>query len=151
LDLRQIIFFAVQAVTCLYAFRRGALPERSVAGMMAVAALATVASPVRPHISYYTVELPVLTIDLVFLGCLCILAARADRFWPMWVAALQLLAITVHGVRLYDTQLLPSVYSAAVGLMAYPMMALLVVGTRRHVKRVAARGPEPDWSVLRWR
>lgn len=147
---RAGLFLGVQGAACIYALARGATPERLVAGMMALAALATTVVPVRAGVSYFGLELPVLTIDVALLLGLAALAARADRFWPMWVAALQLLAIAIHGVRLYDQELLPIVYARGVGWVAYPMIALLVAGVYRHRDRVRKAGPEADWSKLRW-
>ena len=91
-----------------------------------------------------------LTIDLAFLASLIVIAVRADRFWPLWLAALQLVAIGVHGVRAYDPHILPIVYARIVGEIAYPMLALLVIGTVRHHSRALRFGGERDWSPLKW-
>lgn len=148
--LRPVVFFAAQALACLYAARRGGAPERWVAGLMAAAAITTGLLPGTPRQTYRSIEWGELWVDLAFLICLLILACRANRFWPIWVAACQLIAMTVHAVRAYDHSLLPSVYSVGTGFIAYPMIVLLVIGTSRHLAR-SRDGAERDWSPLRWR
>lgn len=149
MEWRPVFFALLQAGVCLYALMRGALPERWIAALMAVAALATFAVPVEPHVSYHSLEVPVFWIDLAFLASLFAVAARANRFWPMWLTALQLLAIGVHGVSAVDAAIIPNVYARAVAWLAYPMIMILAVGTYRHGKRTKDR-KEDNWSPLRW-
>lgn len=145
-----LIFYGIQFAACLYAVRAGGLPERLVAIMMAVAALATSAVPWQSHRSFWMIEEQRVYIDVALMIGLAVLALRANRFWPIWVAALHLLAVGVHGVRAYDPAVLPIVYAKLVGWIAYPMVVVLIWGVRRHRQRVMAGGPEGDWSPLIW-
>lgn len=148
---RIMLFNLVQVAACFYALRRGGAPERWVAFMMAAAAALTAFLPFNPDVTFFSLDEPQLLVDASLLLGLTGLALRADRFWPMWVAALQLIAITVHVVRGLDPTILPIVYNRSIGKLAYPMILLLVVGTYRHRQRAAAGPGEQDWSPLRWR
>lgn len=146
---RPVIFDIVLAAICLYAARRGGLPERMTAVAMAVAAIATALIPTDHQTSFSSVEWTELGIDAGLLLALAALACASDRYWPMWVTALQLDAIAIHAVRAMDTTLIPAVYAAGVGWAAYPMLALLAIGTYRHQQRsLICR--DADWSPLRW-
>lgn len=146
---RIIAFNVVQVAACLYALRWGGAPERAVAVMMAAAAALTALLPFDPDHTFLSIDEPQLIVDTVLLLGLIGLATRADRFWPMWVASLQLVALAVHLVRGFDPLILPTVYNRAIGKLAYPMIALLVIGTYRHLAR-SRGGAERDWSPLRW-
>lgn len=147
--LHVFIFYAAQLVVSLYAIQRGGAPERAVAVMMIAAALASTLAPFDYWRTFRTVNWPEFYIDLVLLVGLVVVAARADRFWPIWLAALHLLAIGIHGVRAYDTHIWAIVYGRAGGMIAYPMLVLLLAGTIRHQRRVRDAGTEAGWTHAR--
>ena len=100
-------------------------------------------------IRFYGFSAPIFAVDTALLLALIALAVRANRFWPMWVAALQLLSLGIHTtVAIYPT-ILPSVYNRTAGAIAYPMIVLLIIGTARHYRR-RAHTDEQDWSPLIW-
>jgi hypothetical protein len=147
---RILLFFTAQVLVSGFAIWRGGKPERVVGSSLLAAMVASALVPVAPRESYYSLHLPLFAIDLLLLSTLILVAARANRFWPIWLAALQLVAIGVHGVRAYDPHILPIVYARIVGEIAYPMLALLVIGTVRHHSRALRLGGERDWSPLKW-
>jgi len=103
--------------------------------------IGSLATSLVPFHTYQQVVRPLLVIDLaMFVGLLAI-ALAADRYWPLYTAALQLLAVALHGVRAYDPVILPDVYARLGGELVYPLLLALVLGTRRHVRR----RPETDW------
>ncbi len=147
MPLRIWIFVGFQLCGCLYAVWRGGSPERLVAGMMSAAVVLTAAAGYFLSEKFRTVSASILMVDLALLGGLLLLAVRANRFWPMWVAAFQLVSIFVHLARGIDPTLLPEVYNRVLGKFAYPMVVLLIAGTRRH----AQRDPhEKDWLPVKW-
>ncbi|WP_174280155.1 hypothetical protein [Sphingomonas bacterium] len=133
-------------MTCGFAFRNGGQPERIVAWLVVIAVGITTVLP-RPH--FATIVWPLLVADGVMLIGLVLVAAWADRFWPLYVAAVQLLAVTLHGVRAYDPTILPDVYARLGGLLAYPVLVILAIGTWRHRRR--APGFDWSWQVRRER
>lgn len=141
-----LIYYAIALATCWFAFRHGGVPERIVAigFLLAASASSMLAFADRP--AFRSVDGALLSIDLALLAGLVVVALFANRFWPIWVSALHLLAIAVHGVRAYDPSLVPWMYAAAISKIAYPMLALLVAGTERHRRRTSSHGIDPDWS-----
>ncbi|CAM3096997.1 hypothetical protein SPAN111604_03600 [Sphingomonas antarctica] len=142
-----IIFNIVLLSACGFALVRGAAPERTVAVMMLLAALAGFATQNLGR-RYEHVELSVTLIDLALLVGLIAVALRANRFWPMWLASLHIVAVAFQGVRAYIHDLPGWSYQRAVSLIAYPMLLILIVGCQRHFQRAQRRGSEPSWSPL---
>ena len=75
----------------------------------------------------------------VFLGFTWV-ALRSERFWPLWVAGLQLTAIFGHVLKAIDVDLFSRAYAAALVFWAYPMLLILALGTWRGRRRRANRG-----------
>lgn len=140
------IFYAVQIAACLYALRVGGSPEKAVAILLLVAAVSTTLNDQLRSPSFGGVDSFRVGIDAVLFVGLVGVAALANRFWPLYISALHLIEITVHGVRAYQPELVPWIYSVAVGKIAYPMLLVLIIGTARHRRREADYGTDPDWS-----
>ena len=102
-----------------------------------VATVATrfLVSPVS--IRYSNVELGLVLVDLAMLATFITIALQSQRFWPLWVAGLQLTTSMSHLMKAIDWQLLPKAYGAAVALWSYPILIILAVGTwRSHQRRI---------------
>lgn len=143
-----LLFYSVLLSACGYVLYRGAAPERAVAILLLVASFAGLATSTLGR-DYHSVEGSVLLIDALLLVGLVIVALYANRFWPIWLASLHVIAVAVHGVRAYLPELPDWTYSRAVSLIAYPMLLILLIGAQRHHQRVKRRGGEPSWSVQR--
>ena len=76
-------------------------------------------------------------VDLLCVAAFLALALRADRFWPLWVAALQVVATTAHAVRFVDHDIVGRTYAFMLAIWSYPMILLLIAGTWRHQRRIA--------------
>ena len=129
--MHRYIFVILLIVTCGYAIWRGRRDERVVAIACLVATIATrfLVSPVS--IRYSNVELGLVLVDLAMLATFITIALQSQRFWPLWVAGLQLTTSMAH------LQLLPKAYGAAVALWSYPILIILAVGTwRSHQRRI---------------
>lgn len=144
-----IIFNAVQAIAAGYALWRGGGPERVVALLLLAASLATLMVPAG-ETSFHRVFWPVLWIDLTLLVSLAGVAAFADRFWPTWIASCQFMTVAGHGVRAYEPELWAAAYWLIIGSIAYPMLAMLVMGAWRHHRRLPS-GHEFAWTAQRHR
>ena len=75
----------------------------------------------------------------VFLGFTWV-ALRSERFWPLWIAGLQLTAIFGHVLKAIDVQLFARAYAAALVFWAYPMLIILAIGTWRGQRRRVNEG-----------
>ena len=144
--LRIFVFNALLLVIAGYAFWRGGAPERVVGGLMIAAALATAAVSYLTRADFAQIVLWLLVVDTLFFLGLCTVAATADRYWPLWIAALQFDALAIHAVRGYDAKLISFIYAMSSGQIAYPMLVILAWGTLRHRQRERLGGPEPGWT-----
>lgn len=139
-----VAFNLILVVVCGYALWRGGAPERIAAVLFAGAAATTYVS--MYSYAFQTVSQFYLLIDLALFVAIAVLSLWADRFWPMWVAALQLMVLAAHGVRATHPELLPFIYYVATAKLAYPMILMLAIGTVRHRERLARWGSDLDWS-----
>ena len=133
------VFRIFLALVVLYALTRGSRDERQVAIICLVGAVVTtlVLSPLRER--FATVEVSVLVVDLlVFVGFLAV-AVRSERFWPLWVAGLQLTTIMGHLLKGVESDLLPRAYAASLNFWAYPIVLILGIGTWRSERRARVR------------
>lgn len=145
-----LVFNLVLLATCGYALFAGGAPERWTAILFVMGALATFAVPdFYPSGPYHQVEPILLAIDVAILLGLLGVALRADRYWPLYVSALHLITLAIHGVKAIQPSLVPWMYAGASGKIAYPMLLMLAIGALRHRQRKAQFGSDRDWSPLR--
>ena len=80
------------------------------------------------------------------LGLLLVIALRANRDWPIAIAAMQVFQVIGQLLKLADRDMPILVYWIGTVVWAYPMLILLLLGTVRHRNRVKRLGPEVSWS-----
>ena len=125
-----------------YAFWRGSRDERIVAAVCVLGAAASFAvlSPLSER--WRSVEIGTLLVDLAVLAAFLAVALRSARFWPLWIAGLQLTTTVGHLLKGIDPDLLPQAYGAALQFWSYPILLILAVGTwRSYARRRAEGGP----------
>jgi hypothetical protein len=144
--LNTIVYLVLLIACCLYAGLRGAAPERIAAAIIAVGSILTYAVMPTAATSYNDVRLDAFLIDLACLVGFLILALRAERYWPLWVTALQIIEIAGHGVKLADPDVIRRAFAFALAFWSYPMLLLIALGTWRHQVRLAHFGTDPSWS-----
>ena len=129
--LSPIIYHLLLVAVAAYAFLHGKADERLAAAICVVATLATrlVLSPLASR--YSGVETGVLIVDLLTLAGFTLIALRTDRFWPLWVAGLQLTTLVAHLLKAVQLELLPYAYATAARFWVYPIFLIIVVGTWR--------------------
>lgn len=134
--LRQIIFYALMASTCGYALARGRTDARIVGAVFLVGTFATLT--LRSHLvtEYSSVESAVFVIDMICFVFFTYAALISDRFWPLWVAGLQLTTNFGHVLKFVDSQMLPLAYAAALRFWGYPILIILAVGVWRSQQRM---------------
>ena len=132
-------FRILLAIVALYALLRGQRDERHMCAILVIGVIAThlVISPVRERFS--GVETPVMIVDLIVFGGFLWVALRSERFWPLWIAGLQLTTILGHILKLVDTGLFSRAYGAALVFWSYPIVLILAVGTWRSHRRFQHR------------
>lgn len=130
------IFGPLLLAVCIYAWLRGGTDERAVATTCLVGTLATVLviSPLRHR--YAGVEEGLLLVDLAVLAGFITVALRSSRFWPLWVAGVQLTTSLGHILKGIDHGLMPRAYGAALQFWSYPILIIVAVGTYRSHRRL---------------
>lgn len=131
------------ALTCGYALILGRRDERIVGAVCVIASLATAALLSTWRSRYSGVETGELLVDTVTLAAFVFVALGSDRFWPLWVAGLQLTTSMSHVLKAIDLSLVPQAYAAAEKFWSYPILLILAIGTWRGGRRrmVADRIP----------
>src|SRR6059058_6276755 len=128
-------FRILLALVALYAFTRGSRDERQVGVILVVGVIAThlAWSPLTQR--FHGLETHVMAVDItVFAGFLWV-ALRSDRFWPMWIAGLQLTTILGHVLKAVDVHMFSRAYGAALMFWGYPIVIILAIGTWRSARR----------------
>jgi hypothetical protein len=145
--LNGLIYLVLLLATWGYAGLKGGAPERIGATILLVgSALTLLAVTAAPAHRFVSVELGILAVDVATLIAFLVLALYAERFWPLWITALQAIGTAGHAVKLVDPQILRWGYAFALAFWSYPMLLLLVAGTWSHQKRLKRNGADISWS-----
>lgn len=140
-----LIFLAILAVCCLYALVRGGPPERLGATALIAAVVASHFVPASGPIRFQTIEYGTMAVDMTLLAVIVFIAVRAQRFWPMWMAAILLDTVLTHLLML-SPKLIPWSYSVMNAAWGYPLPIIIAVGTWRHHMRKQRYGDDPAWN-----
>lgn len=143
---RIAIFNTLLLAVSSHAIVRGGAPERIAGVALLGAAAATWLFQSSFGIRFVGVEYGVLLVDLILLAVLLCIAAYADRWWTLWIAAFHMLGTSAHLVRFLDADVLRFVYALFSAAWSYPIVLLLAVGTLRHRDRLARYGSDLDWT-----
>jgi hypothetical protein len=133
--LPRYVFWTILLSTFAYALWRGRSDERIAASVCLLATIATrfAISPLTER--YSGVEVGLLLIDGAVLATFLAIALRSNRFWPLWVAGLQLTSSLSHLMKVVEIDLLPRAYAAAAVFWSYPILLIIIVGTWRTHRR----------------
>jgi hypothetical protein len=88
----------------------------------------------------------VLIVDVIMLAAVLALALSSTRYWPLWMAALQLLQVMSHFSRMLPG-MIALTYAIAMSLIGYPIALLLAIAAWRHRQRTRMLGPESSWKI----
>ena len=141
--LRLILFWLLLLVSCGYALWRGRKYERIAALVFVTATILSILghSPLRGR--YVQLEASDLIVDTAVLFSVVAIALVSDRFWPLWIAGLQLVDSMSHVMKAIDASLLPTVYGAAERFWSYPILLILFIGAWRQQHRPRSASETP--------
>ncbi len=137
------------SLTCGFAAWKGRAPERWGALFFYGAWLLTIAVYNPKGLA---TQWAIFGVDTVLLALLTALALRSDRFWPLFMAAFQLLTVLTHVGRALDSGLPWWAYHTAPQIWGYLMILSLLVGTLntwRERRQFAAAAPMADPGATR--
>ena len=98
---RILIYASLLFGVCAYAFWRGRAEERWAAAVCLLASLISVALLGPVQLRYSGIEIGVLAVDMVTFAAFTWIALKSERFWPLWIAGIQLTtSIPSAGVRI---------------------------------------------------
>lgn len=127
--MRVIFYYSLLTLVLVYALARGGQSERAGAAILFIGSVLTDVAFVPGILHFISVERGVLAVDVAVLAGFVILALRSDRYWPLWLAALQLIGTLAHFAKLADSTMMPVGYAFLLAVWAYPMLALIGFGT----------------------
>lgn len=147
----QMAFFLLLALTLGIAFWRGGGPERY--GAAVLAAMFVVQGTMFQIVpsGFYSVDPVPLVTDIIGFAGFGAIAMNARRIWPLWAAALQLLAVSAHFARWADLAIHAQVYAFMRSGPTFLALIALFAGTVLHRVRQRRWGFDPawqDWSVI---
>lgn len=143
----KLLFFnALLMACCGYALWRGGAPERIGAAIILFGTALTVVAASGSANRFGSVEVGIFVVDVAGSVAFLILALRAERFWPLWMTALQAIETAGHAVKLVDPIVMRWAYAFVLAIWMYPMLVLLAVGTWRHQTRLTRFGEDRSWS-----
>jgi hypothetical protein len=95
--------------------------------------------------NYFTINPGHLVLDGWQLIVLVWVALYANRGWPLWVGALQMIAVAGHLSKLFDIAEIRRGYWVMISVPGYVQLVVLWVGLASHARRVERIGPYAAW------
>ena len=146
----QVAFIvALVAGACSLAYRRGGPPERFAAVLIVGWILTDATYHVLFGPSGFNKVDPVhLVLDGGELAAILWLALNANRTWPLWAAAAQVICVAGHVAGLIEPHGMRRAYWAMTQLPQYVQLAALVVGATAHARRERLMGRYRSWRLV---
>lgn len=88
-------------------------------------------------------------LDLIGGAIWIMVALYANRNYPLWIAGMQVLAMSAHLARGISEAISPVAYATMVIAPGYFQLIFLAIGLTRHVRRKRKYGRYRDWRILR--
>lgn len=146
--MRLLATVAAVILLLIVAYRRGGEPEKY-ASLTFALALATgiILRSVRGAANFRHFDFPQLSIEAVVLVAVLAIAVRANRWWPICVASLQVLIVAAHLAKLAPTGGMAGVYWLMTTLPTYCQYLVLGFGVQSYILRQEDPHHYPDWRA----
>jgi hypothetical protein len=130
-------------------FRRGGPPER----LAAMIIVGWVLIDAVYHLlfgpsGFVTVDPVHLVLDGLELAAIMWLALSANRTWPLWAAAAQVICVSGHIAVLIGPSGVRRAYWAMTQLPQYIQLTALIIGATAHTRRVRLMGRYRSWRLV---
>lgn len=123
----SIIFWLLALLSGGFVWLHGQAEGRRAIALFLVATLLTGAVQVL-HTRWQQTHWPLMMVDTAYLIAAYVFALRSDRYWPLWIAAFQLLTVATHFATIIAPDYLPKIYSAIATFWVVPLLLSMVVG-----------------------
>lgn len=144
-EYRAIVQLLASSAVLIAAFRYGANPERWLGtALFAMLVLTHVYASVRSR-NLVDIDLVTLTIELALATVLIVIALKANRMYPLWIAGLQIIALMAHFARGSVEEISPLAYLVMFVAPSYFQIAILACGVWLHHRRVQLHGNYRSW------
>lgn len=143
-----LFFWMLTLAGCGYAALLGEREGRWAACLIISASVLTIPAT-RLGAHWARSELGVMSVDAALLAGLYVLSLRSRRYFPIWMAGFQLVAVATHLGTLVAPDFTPRIYRAMASVWAVPMTVCMVAGVAmdRRLTRRFRRGREVDTQV----
>ena len=142
---RALLFAASLVLVSLFALIKGGAPERSAATLYLSAYGLSAMATQWTGSDYFGVQWVILGVDFILFLALVVLACMANRYWGLWAASFQLIAVIAHLAVVLFPQIGAQAYAIALLVWSYAMLPLLAAATYRHQRRLREFGDDPAW------
>ena len=141
------VFLILLVASVGYAFWRGGIPERIGAAVVLGGTLASVFAVSGAHARWLNLETGLLIVDATMLAVILILVVRANRLWPIPMAALLIVQVAGHFLKTLDPQIYPFLDWLTRSLWSYLVVGILIVATYNHRRRLKKHGQDASWNA----
>ena len=149
MNIQVLLVVSIITLGAFAAYSRGGPPERFAAIFLAGPVLAdTVYHLLFGPSGFDRVDPWHVFLDFTILGFVTWLALRANRIWPLFVAAAQLLSVTGHIAVILQPDGMRRAYWAMTQLPQYIQLTALLAGAWAHARRERMIGPYRSWRTV---
>jgi hypothetical protein len=148
--MRVAIFASLLLIALIYAAWKGGGPERM---MVMIAVIIVIFDRLLVGfdiVSYQSLDLGYLALDIFGATATLALALVAYRFWTIPAAILHALPLLAHLSRVVDLSISPVVYLTMQVASSWLVPPLLILATWHHQRRLKQQGSDPSWHIS-WR
>lgn len=141
-----LLMLAVFAAAIGFAWSLGGTPERAGAAIIAAwVAVSVIHDLMFGPAGFVHVNVPHAAFDLAELIAILWLALRANRLWPLWAAAAQLICVSGHFAALIEPGGMRRAYWAMTQIPPFIQIAALALGAIAHARRERRIGRYRSW------
>jgi hypothetical protein len=145
--LGAVLFLGFFLLSFAYSMWRGGAPERVGAALL-LAGLAGSMTVGIVHLpgNFASVPVTLAAVDMLLALALVILALRANRLWPIPLAACQLITVFGHIGKYLAPQMFAGGYALLIMIWSWPMTGLLMFGAYCHHRRIRTGYCDRPWK-----
>jgi hypothetical protein len=134
------LFYLVALLgTCLYAIRRGGRTERQATVALLIGVLATQVAYQFGN-DWRSPEYGIMAVDAALFVAFVVIAYGSDRFWPIWIAAAQLVGTITHLAVVVHPNVVTELYRMTQPFWVFPILAGIAWGTFSRTRTASRSG-----------